>query len=145
MAGSANLATLKALSPETVQALGGLGEVAITVWPFRVGRESRTAARLERDANRRTGLARPNNDLFLHDEPYVKFVSREHFQIECHDTGTYWVRDRGSVCGLMVGDRVFGGGRNGGVCGLQPGNVILVGGPDAPYAFQFVTPGMDLE
>ena len=130
---------LQALTPEACRALGGRSEAALDVFPFRVGRESRTGAEPvpAEILERRTGQIKPTNDLYLLDEAFVKFISREHFQIERDEEG-FLLRDCGSVCGVVVADEWVGAERKGGVSRLRDGDRLRVGGPDAPYEFRFV-------
>lgn len=137
---STHEAILRALTPEAEDALGGTSEVPIQAYPFRVGRESRdTTSVLGFRAPDRTLMIRNvKNQLHLQDNGELKTISREHFQIEQDAQGGYVLKDRGSVCGTLVGDNLIGGGRKGGTCELVDGTVIIVGGADSPYAFRFL-------
>lgn len=129
---------LVALTGEARLALSGAAELRLTRFPFRVGRESRSP--LETgvivDAERRRQAVAPNNDLYIWDPGRLLNVSREHFQIERSDSGEFFVRDRGSTCGTLVGNvRLGAGGPES--CALLPDNTIVVGTPDSPFVFRF--------
>ena len=130
---------LRALTPEARDALGGLTTATVDVLPFRVGRESRHRGGQDRVSDDwRGGGSSPNNDLYLRDLGRAKYISREHFQLEYHDPGRFVVRDRGSVCGTMVGNTLIGGDRETGTCPIRGGSTIVLGGAESPYAFQFM-------
>ena len=62
-------------------------------------------------------------------------LSREHFQIE-HRDRQYFVRDRGSLLGLIVNGQPIGGGHDEKVQKLIRGeNTVLIGNEDSPYRF----------
>lgn len=85
---------------------------------------------------RRRQSAAPNNDLYIWDPGPLLNVSREHFQIERSDSGEFFVRDRGSTCGTLVGNvRLGAGGPES--CALFPDNTIVVGTPQSPFVFHF--------
>ncbi len=132
------IAVLVALTGEARSALSGAREITLSRFPFRVGRESRSPA----DAGvvvhdeRRRGANRPNNDLYIWDPGPLLNVSREHFQIERSESGEFFVRDRGSTCGTLVGNVQLGlGGAES--CALYPDNTIIVGTPKSPFVFRF--------
>lgn len=131
---------LRALTPEAEDALGGSSEVPIRAYPFRVGRESKdeTSVLGFRAPDRTLMIRDVKNQLHLRDTGELKTISREHFQIEQDPQGGYVLKDRGSVCGTVVGGNLIGGGRKGGTCPLLDGSVIVVGGPESPYAFRFI-------
>lgn len=133
-------AILRALTPEAEESLGGVREVPIQSYPFRVGRESldTTGVFGIGSPERTMTLRSMDNHLHLHDDHEPRIISREHFQIEEDPRGGYRVKDRGSVCGTVVGNNHIGGDRKGGSCPLSDGNVIIVGGTDSPYVYQFV-------
>ena len=133
-------AILRALTPEAEESLGGAREVPITTYPFRIGRESpdTTGVFGFGSPERTVVLQSVENHLLLHDDGMPKLISRGHLQIEEGPHGDFLVKDRGSVCGTVVGNNQIGGGRKGGSCPLHDGNVIMVGGTDSPYVFQFV-------
>ena len=130
---------LQALTAEARAALFGRAGIEVDRNPFRIGRESRGRPRSVGAAvlERRSASA-PNNELYLIDPGRVKFVSREHFQIEWDEAGRFRLRDRGGACGTMVNGLVVGGDRRPACVPLEPDAVIVVGDPDSPYAFQFV-------
>ncbi len=129
---------LVALTGEARLALAGAFELKLTRFPFRVGRESRSpmeAGVVVHDERRRQAIA-PNNDLYIWDPGPLLNISREHFQIERSDNGEYFVRDRGSTCGTLVGNVQLGlGGAES--CALFPDNTIVVGTPKSPFVFRF--------
>ena len=138
MASSGNpRAILVALTPETRAALGG-AEAQISVFPFRVGRDSRglrrAAPRTLVDRRKRAG--RPTNELYLAEagEPFQ--VSREHLQI-LHNGARYVLVDRQSACGTIVEGTVIGGDHRGGAVQLNDGDVIIVGSSRSPFVLKF--------
>jgi pSer/pThr/pTyr-binding forkhead associated (FHA) protein len=138
MASSGNpRAILVGLTPETRAALGGT-EAQISVFPFRVGRDSRglrrAAPRTLVDRRKRAG--RPTNELYLAEavEPFQ--VSREHLQIQ-HNGASYVLVDRQSACGTIVEGAVIGGDHRGGAVQLNDGDVIIVGSSRSPFVLKF--------
>lgn len=131
-------ATLAALTPEAKIAIGG-AQLAITQFPFRVGRDSRAGkrpiARVLMD--RRRPVSRPNNELYLPEPDPATNVSREHFQIE-HNGAQYVLVDRQSTCGTIVEGQVVGGKQTGGAVLLRDGDVIIVGTSSSRYVFKFL-------
>jgi pSer/pThr/pTyr-binding forkhead associated (FHA) protein len=84
----------------------------------------------ERAASRRLPRTRfPPDAGLLH-------ISREHFSIELVG-GEFFVVDRGSACGTIVGGTRLGGALQGGRTGLRHGDQIKVGTEESPYIFQF--------
>jgi pSer/pThr/pTyr-binding forkhead associated (FHA) protein len=132
-------ATLVATTREARLALDGRREVRITRFPFRVGRENRLAASVDRLLiERRLGSAPQLNDVYLV-EPTVAgppHVSREHFAIE-YAVDQCVLVDRGSACGTIVAGRKVGGNRTGGRTDLRSGDEIVVGTEHSPYVFRF--------
>ena len=127
--------SLVALTPEAKAALGG-AEVEIGLFPFRVGRESRSQRAPRTSAERRTPGTQPTNELYLAEPGEPVNVSREHFQIQDHGT-SYVLVDRQSTCGTLVEGAVIGGAKAGGEVQLSDGDVIIVGTSQSPYVFKF--------
>jgi pSer/pThr/pTyr-binding forkhead associated (FHA) protein len=130
-------AYLKALTPEARTAIGGLYH-KITRFPFRVGRESRIAARTPspHDPHRLLDSA-PNNDLYIFEPGTMLNVSREHFLIDLRD-GVYIIVDRGSSCGTLVEGEPVGERKKGGWRRLENNDVIIVGTSESRFIFKFV-------
>lgn len=129
---------LVALTGEARLALSGAPELKLSRFPFRVGRESRSpmeAGVVVHDERRRQSVA-PNNDIYIWDPGPLLNVSREHFQIERSDSGEFFVRDRGSTCGTLVGNVQLGAGGPES-CALFPDNTIVVGTQQSPFVFRF--------
>ncbi len=130
-------AILAALTPEAKAALGD-DELAISVFPFRLGRDSRrpprTAPRTLADRRRSTGPR--TNEVYLPEsgEPYQ--VSREHLQIQ-HNGTRFVLVDRQSANGTIVEGTTLGGQQRGGAAHLNDGDVIIVGSSRSPYVFKF--------
>ena len=140
--GPATGATLKALTLEAQSALHA-AELALTVVPYRVGRESRGPnagwLRPQREAERRES-ADPNNDLYLWEKGPEHYVSREHFLIERR--GEQWLLiDRDSAVGTWVEGQLVGGNRRGGSVALDHGDVIVVGSHRSGFVFKFLCDG----
>ncbi len=94
----------------------GMAEMTIDRFPFRVGRECRTAvSKAVMAVERRLGMAPPLNDLYLVGPvPQLDHaVSREHFLIDFTE-GKFVLTDRGSMCGTTVNGKIIGGDRRGG-------------------------------
>ena len=129
--------SLVALTPEARAALGG-AEVEIGLFPFRVGRDSRSGPRAtpRSAAERRMPGTPPTNELYLAEPSEVVNVSREHFQIQ-YDGTSYVLVDRQSTCGTLVEGAVIGGAKAGGEVQLSDGDVIIVGTSQSPYIFKF--------
>lgn len=130
-------AFLKALTPEAKESLGAI-QIKIPRFPFRVGRESRSAHGIPFPNSRRRQDSSPHNDLYLKDAREKLNISREHFQIECRN-GSFYLVDRGSVCGTLVEGITIGKDRNGGEAPLGTGDVIIVGTSESRQAFKFIT------
>lgn len=132
-------AYLEALTPEAEASLGGKSQLALTVFPFRVGRESRMVASAEgfKLMERRRASETPSNELYLIDQGRRLNVSRAHFQIETTADGGFLLRDRGSALGTYVGERKVGGEDAGGEAPVRAGDVIVVGTTESPFVFRF--------
>jgi pSer/pThr/pTyr-binding forkhead associated (FHA) protein len=130
-------ASLIALTPEARSALGG-DEIQISVFPFRIGRDSRGRPRAAPRTlvDRRKPSGRPTNELYLVETTEPFQVSREHAQI-LHNGTQYVLVDRQSVCGTIVEGTVVGGERRGGAVRLNDGDVIIVGGSRSPFVLKF--------
>lgn len=113
--------------------------------PYRVGREQRVAlvGGEYRSIERRATDAIPTNDLYMLDIGEKLNVSREHFQIEQEQDGSYVLVDRGSACGTIVDDQPVGGHDHGGRCPLKNGSTVRVGTRSSPYLFAFILPEQD--
>jgi len=138
------LAVLKAMTPIAMQSVPQTmlieGCVAIRKYPFRVGRESRVKivdGRVERIERVRENSAAPNNDLYLIDDGHLLNISREHFQIE-QNGASYYLYDRGSACGTIVGGMTAGGEDRDETIELKDGDTITIGTSKSPYIFQFI-------
>ena len=130
-------ARLVALTTEAHAALGA-GELEITRFPYRVGRESRGIQRTPQGViiERRTSGSQPTNELYLLERDEPLNVSREHFAIDRDNTG-YVLVDRGSTCGTLVEGQTVGGDARGGRIALHDGDVIIVGTSRSPHVFKF--------
>ncbi len=131
---------LSAETMESQQALTG-NELLIPALPFRVGRESRrlsaiASTYLSSEDRRKTREA-PSNDLFLVEVGEHRFISRQHFLIGRDAEGQYFVQDRGSTLGTVVGKTTIGGNGKKGKAYLQPGDLIIPGGERSPFVFRF--------
>jgi len=131
-------AYLESLTPEAEVSVGG-ERIELTIFPYRVGRESRLVASADgmKLMERRKTSASPSNELYLIDEGRPLTVSRAHFQIERSAEG-YVMRDRGSALGTYVGGTRIGGRDMGGACQLVSGDVIVAGTSESPFAFRFL-------
>ena len=132
---------LQPLTSEARKSIRG-DEIKLDKSPFRVGRECRVRmvdGSLQVIERRKTHDP-PNNDLYLLDGGRRLNVSREHFQIEQKEDGTYELLDRGSACGTIVGKQVVGGSDKGGRGLLKDGDVIVVGTSESPIMFRFLLP-----
>lgn len=131
---------LKAESPETRTALSG-HELLLPVLPFRVGRENRhlraIATTYQTPEDRRNPRNRSNNDLYLPDAGGKVYISRQHFLIHRDEQNRYFVLDRGSTLGTLVGGKKIGGGKKWGKTYLRSGDLILPGGKKSPFKFRF--------
>jgi len=137
-------AVLKAVTTEAKQAIGHYREindfVKIYSFPFNMGRETRTQlinGHLEVLERRKTAHSDPNNDIYLVDNCKLLQISREHFTIKSNAEG-YFIFDRGSACGLMLGDRHVAGKDKGGIFPIKDGDVIGIGKSTTPYFFKFI-------
>ncbi len=130
-------ATLVALTPEAKTALGG-DELAISVFPFRLGRDSRRLLRAAPRTlvDRRKPAGQRTNEVYLAETTEPFQVSREHLQIQ-HNGTRYVAVDRQSTCGTIVEGTVIGGQHRGGAVQLADGDVIIVGGSRSPHVFKF--------
>jgi hypothetical protein len=54
----------------------------------------------------------------------------------------FFIEDRASTCGTLVGVERLGGNRVGGRRVLQHGDVIRPGGEHSPFAFRFLLPAL---
>jgi pSer/pThr/pTyr-binding forkhead associated (FHA) protein len=132
-------ARLIALTDDTRRAIGA-EFLTLSTFPFRIGRESRTAlARMAFSLERRLGSSPQLNDVYLQENPLGQFfhISREHFMIDRDEEGAYFLTDRGSVCGTTINGETIGGDRRGGRVALHDHDVIVVGTPASPYSFRF--------
>ena len=129
--------SLKALTPEACNAIGGT-TLGINQFPFRVGRESRSAqSSAFFSSSRRRPDSPHNNDLYLVDPGTVLNVSREHFLIERDEQG-YSLVDRCSACGTLVEGELVGKYKRGGKVPLHDQDVIIVGTSESRYVFKFL-------
>ena len=130
------LPRLVALTGQARAALEG-AEVAIDHVPFKVGREGRLMrTRRFVPVERRVGRAPHVNDLYLRERPagYFLHISREHFLID-RDHHAFYLVDRGSVCGTIVGNQTIGGDGAGGRAQLRDQEVLIVGTASSPFVF----------
>jgi hypothetical protein len=130
-------AVLVGLTPEAKAALGA-DELPISVFPFRLGRDSRRPPRAAPRTlvDRRKPAGPRTNEVYLPEssEPYQ--VSREHLQIQ-HNGTRFVVVDRQSTSGTIVEGTTLGGQHRGGAAQLNDGDVIIVGGSRSPFVFKF--------
>jgi pSer/pThr/pTyr-binding forkhead associated (FHA) protein len=130
---------LIARSEEARRAIDG-DFLTIERLPFRVGGDSRSPEkRIPAEAERRKGAVGQINDLYLCEDPDAEFhhVSREHFLIDA-EHGLFFVVDRRSACGTIVGGKIVGGNRAGGRIALHDQDIIVAGNSASPYVFKFV-------
>ena len=117
----------------------GTGEITIERFPFKVGREYRTAAKKAvMSVERRLGMAPQLNDVYLV-EPVRQVrhvVSREHFLIALTQE-KFVLIDRGSVCGTTVNGKTIGGDRRGGHIELHDQDEITLEAKGSPFVFKF--------
>ncbi len=132
------IARLTPLTPEAESALDYRTDVCLERFPARVGREHRARGGLARllGLTDRRGSQAPTNDLYLHDDEPIKHVSRDHLHIERRGD-EFWVTDRGSACGTVVGERYIGGDRQTESARINDGSVLIVGSPSSPFVFRF--------
>lgn len=142
-------AALRALTPEALRAVPAgmlVGDLfPVLHLPFRMGRESRVQKieghwhRLERPRPFDGPQHQPTNDVYLVDAGELLQISREHLQIESVAGGGWRVKDRGSVCGCVVGGTVIGGDEKGGSAPLADGDTLVLGVEGvSPYRYQFI-------
>ena len=131
---------LSAETTESQQALTG-SEILIPALPFRVGRESRQLSAIAStylsSEDRRQIHEQSNNELYLVEVGELRFISREHFLIGRDFEGRYFVEDRGSTLGTLVGNTQIGGNGKKGKAYLQSGDLIIPGGKRSPFVFRF--------
>jgi hypothetical protein len=116
------------------------GILKIDHFPFRFGRESRTAARIAElsDEDRRMMRSTPNNDFYLLDTGRMLNISREHFQIERNEaTHGYEIFDRGSTCGTAVNNIHLGNGTKETRAEICDGYLLVVGTYKSRFVFKF--------
>lgn len=137
------LAVLKAMTPEARLAVSQIlivdGIVPLHRFPFRVGREMRVKiidGRVERIARLKAENELPNNDLYLVDDGVQFNIAKEHFQIE-KDGDSFYVYDRDSDTGTLVGERQVGAGGET-TAELKDGDLVTIGTRKSPYVFQFI-------
>ena len=89
-------------------------------------------------SEQRLGHTPQLNDVYLRERRSSDLIqiSRDHFAIERMDD-RFFVVDRGSAAGTIVGGRRIGGHRKGGRVALKVGDDIKVGGEGSPYVFRF--------
>lgn len=128
---------LRSITPTARLSIGD--EVVLDRFPFRVGREGRSQSSSHKQSlrERRQVPKQTSNDLYVKDFGKSVNVSREHFQIEAKEDGTFELVDRGSACGTIVGDHVIGGNFIGGRCPLEIGDCIVVGTRQSSIVFEF--------
>lgn len=138
------VAVLKAMTEAAEQAVPQTllvdGYIPIRDFPFRVGRESRVKivdGRVERVERVKYKQAVPTNDLYLIDDGHRLNISREHLQIE-QDGGKYYVFDRGSACGTLVGDVSLNSKEQSATVELKDGDTIVIGTRQSPYVYTFI-------
>ena len=132
---------LVATTDEAMRALGGQRELPLTHFPFKVGRECRSPETDKKEITElRLRVAPELNDVYLLEPRWSDLIqiSREHFSIESTD-GQFFVVDRKSACGTIVGDKAIGGNRTGGRTELRHGDMIVVGMAGSEYVFRFET------
>lgn len=134
--------SLKALTPEAHQAIGG-PTLVLHVFPYRIGRESRGGSvtrGLLAGGERRQGSGAPNNELYILEKNREVYVSREHLAIEAGESGFQLV-DRMSALGTWVEGKLVGGDRRGGKVPLHSGDVIVIGAAPGGFIFKFMVDG----
>ncbi|MCD6333799.1 MAG: FHA domain-containing protein [Candidatus Latescibacteria bacterium] len=137
---ASSVPVLRPMTSEARASIQEKEEIKLDTFPFRIGRESRIRMVNGKPQlmERRKFQAPPNNEVYLIDMGRRLNVSREHFQIEKNEDGTYTLVDRGSACGTIVGKQSIGGGDQGGNALLKDGDVIVVGTPKSPFVFKFL-------
>jgi pSer/pThr/pTyr-binding forkhead associated (FHA) protein len=133
----AGRAFLVAMTPFARTAFGA-PEGELSVFPFRVGRESRVGEAPPSKAVRE--MRNPNNpasnELYLIEAREMMNVSREHFQI-VRDGEGFALEDRGSSLGTLVEGEKIGVGGDRKRVELKDGDVIIPGSSHSPYVFKF--------
>ncbi len=131
------VARLVACTEDARHALGA-AEVIVERFPFKVGRECRTAAtKVLMAVERRLRAAPQLNNIYLVEPVMPHHMSSEHFLIDVTQQGTFVLTDRGSVCGTTVNGETIGGDRRGGHVELHGKDEIVVGTADSPFVFEF--------
>ena len=122
------VALLVALTDEAEQALGGARELPLTEFPVKFGR-----------AHRSQNVENSSNDVYLfeREESTSLHISGEHFEIE-HSENQFFLVDRRSSCGTIVGGARIGGRRAGGRAPLRDGDEVVVGTRRSPFVFRFI-------
>lgn len=134
---------LRSVTPTARLSIGD--EITLNRFPFRVGREARkhpspSGLRLLKE-RRELNPVVTTNELYVKDMGKPVNVSREHFQIEAKEDGSFELVDRGSACGTIVSDQVVGGNYTGGRCPLKFGDSIIVGTRESAIVFEFCQAG----
>jgi hypothetical protein len=140
------------MTDEARAALGNNEYVRLTVFPFRIGRESRSANRLARvvsQLERRLNAAPQLNELYLIEPSSQSLhISREHCAIDWIDGG-FVLLDRGSACGstiiearpkercATIATTQVGGQGSTLRSVVLDGDVIVLGTIDSPFVFRF--------
>ena len=137
-------AVLKAMTSQAKEAIPENNRhddlVRIDYFPYKVGREFRVRVVkggyeiLER---RKQESNSSNNDLYLIDNDLFLNISRQHFAIEESEKG-FFIVDKGSACGTIVGENTIGGKDKGGTCQLEDGDIIVLGIEGSPFQYQFI-------
>jgi pSer/pThr/pTyr-binding forkhead associated (FHA) protein len=151
--GRSRTARLVAMTDEARSALGNKPYVRLTIFPFKIGRESRAQnllARVVTNIERRLDIAPQLNDLYLV-EPSTSSsfqISRQHCAIE-RVKGRFFLVDRGSACGstvvearaaerpATVATTQTGGDSLNPRSEVRDGDLIVIGSIDSPYVFRF--------
>jgi pSer/pThr/pTyr-binding forkhead associated (FHA) protein len=146
-------ARLVAMTDEARSALSRQPYVRLTIFPFKIGRESRSRnplARVVTNIERRLDIAPQLNDLYLV-EPSTSApfqISRQHCALE-RVKGRFFLVDRGSACGstvvearaaerpATVATTHTGGNSLNSRAEVRDGDLIVVGSIDSPYVFRF--------
>lgn len=128
------------VSPAAKWALGR-DEYHLAILPFRVGRETREFQDLpglgKEFQDRRKGIKKNYNDLYIYEPGKEKFISQEHFLIDELPQSIFVLIDRESSLGTVVDDKLIGGERRGGGVHLSHGTTIIPGGEKSPFVFRF--------
>lgn len=137
---SPRIAFLKALTLDAQTAIHG-HQIAISAFPFRVGRESR-GPDVGWTKERRTSNSAPNNELYLWEQHKEIHVSREHFMIE-REGDKFTLVDRQSALGTWVEGHLVGGNRRGGKVRLNDNDVLIIGTHLSGFIFKFCIDSSD--